>query len=66
MHTFTFNDDQWRWLCTAVKYRIDDELAERREIGKREEALSINQMRIDMWQSIYNELTKDEVPPLVR
>jgi hypothetical protein len=67
MKTFNFNDEQWRWLCTIVKYRVDDETKEKNFASfHSKDGAEKNQMRIDMWQSIYDELTKEEVPPLVR
>lgn len=68
MKNFTLNEEQLKWLCTIVKYRIEDEQKEKIDLQEshRDEWLSKNQKRIDMWQSIYSELTKDGEYDIVR
>jgi hypothetical protein len=60
MKNFTLSEEQLKWLCTIVKYRIEDE-EEEKKFGSfhSKDGAERNQMRIDMWQSIYNELTKE-------
>ena len=57
---FELNSQQIEWLLTIVKFRLEDENSEMRELitCKREEAIAICQKRIDIWQSIYDELKK--------
>ena len=57
---FELNEEQLQWLTTIVKYRIEDETNEMKELVlcKMNDSIKRCQSRIDMWQSIFDELTK--------
>ena len=60
MKNFSFNEEQIEWLTVIVKYRLDDETAEKNDklLCEHTENMDVVEHRIRVWQSIYDELTK--------
>jgi len=60
MKNFSFNEEQIEWLTVIVKYRLDDEIAEKNDklLCEYTENMDVVEHRIGVWQSIYDELTK--------